>query len=64
MKVDLFVKTVILFPINLGNSHWTAAAIDLEKKRFEYYDSMGDYGHLRSRIFQVRSAFTALGVSS
>ncbi|ORY55013.1 hypothetical protein BCR35DRAFT_310206, partial [Leucosporidium creatinivorum] len=38
---DTFSKSLIIIPINLGNSHWVCSAINLEKKRFEYYDSLG-----------------------
>ncbi|KAF9520526.1 hypothetical protein BS47DRAFT_1370365 [Hydnum rufescens UP504] len=40
-KVDIFSKDVILIPINLGNSHWTCACINVRRKRIEYYDSLG-----------------------
>ena len=40
-RVDLFTKDLILLPINLGQSHWVCAAINLRLRRFEYYDSMG-----------------------
>lgn len=40
-KVDLFGKDIIIFPINRGQSHWVCGAINMRKKRFEIYDSMG-----------------------
>lgn len=40
-KFDLFKKDIIIMPVNLGNAHWVCAAINIEKQRFEYYDSMG-----------------------
>ncbi|KAJ1030316.1 hypothetical protein NDA16_001226 [Ustilago loliicola] len=40
-RIDIFSKDIILFPINLGNSHWVCGAINMRKHRFEYYDSMG-----------------------
>lgn len=40
-QVDLFTLDIVLIPINLGNSHWVCGAINLRKKRFEYYDSLG-----------------------
>ncbi|EPQ28837.1 uncharacterized protein PFL1_03640 [Pseudozyma flocculosa PF-1] len=40
-KVDIFSKDIVLFPINLGNSHWVCGAINFRERRFEYYDSMG-----------------------
>ncbi|KIM48404.1 hypothetical protein M413DRAFT_230782 [Hebeloma cylindrosporum] len=39
-RIDLFSKDVVLIPINHGNAHWTAAAINFRNKRFESYDSM------------------------
>ncbi|PVG02593.1 cysteine proteinase [Serendipita vermifera] len=40
-KVDIFSKDLVLIPCNLGNSHWTCAAINFRHKRVEYFDSMG-----------------------
>ncbi|EOR00012.1 Sentrin-specific protease 1 [Wallemia ichthyophaga EXF-994] len=40
-KIDLFEKDIIIFPINRGQSHWVCGAINMRKKRFEMYDSMG-----------------------
>lgn len=40
-KVNIFEKDLVLIPINEGQSHWTCAAINFRRKRFEYYDSMG-----------------------
>ncbi|KIO26740.1 hypothetical protein M407DRAFT_74053, partial [Tulasnella calospora MUT 4182] len=48
--VDIFSKDVILVPVNLGNAHWTCAAINMKKKRVEYYDSMGSP---RPKVYQV-----------
>ncbi|GAA5960418.1 hypothetical protein JCM3765_007505 [Sporobolomyces pararoseus] len=42
-KFDTFQKDIIIFPINIRNSHWTCAAVNLKKKRFEYYDSLGNH---------------------
>lgn len=39
-KVDVFSLDKILVPFNLGN-HWTMACINMQLKRFEYYDSLG-----------------------
>ncbi|WWC97194.1 hypothetical protein V866_004073 [Kwoniella sp. B9012] len=51
-KVDIFSKDLVIFPVNIGNMHWTACAINLAKKRIEYFDSMGDYGNHRADIFK------------
>ncbi|PWN29713.1 cysteine proteinase, partial [Jaminaea rosea] len=40
-RIDVFAQDLILIPCNLGNSHWTCAAINFRRKRVEYYDSMG-----------------------
>lgn len=40
-KMDIFSKDIVLIPCNLGNAHWTCAAINFRDKRIEYYDSMG-----------------------
>lgn len=52
-QIDIFKKEAVVFPINLGNMHWTAGAINLKLKRFEYYDSLSDHGTMRDRVFQV-----------
>lgn len=39
-RVDVFGKDKILFPVNLGNTHWVTGCIDFRRKRVEYYDSM------------------------
>lgn len=41
IQIDIFSKDVILIPVNHNNAHWTAAAINLRRKRIESYDSMG-----------------------
>ncbi len=42
-QIDLFSKDIVLFPVNLGNNHWVAGAINFRRKRIEYYDSMRSY---------------------
>lgn len=39
-KVDIFELDYIIFPMNIGESHWTLGAIDLKEKGFRYFDSM------------------------
>jgi Ulp1 family protease len=41
---DIFKLDKILFPINMGNMHWIAAAIFMKQKRIEIFDSMGSDG--------------------
>jgi sentrin-specific protease 1 len=50
-QFDLFSKDVALIPINHGNSHWTAAAINFRRRRIESFDSMGAR---RQEVFHVR----------
>ncbi|KAF8343928.1 uncharacterized protein EI90DRAFT_2900825, partial [Cantharellus anzutake] len=49
-KVDIFAKDALLIPINLGNSHWTFACINLRRKRIEYFDSLG---RCRSSVYEI-----------
>lgn len=53
-KVDIFQKDVVLIPVNHGNSHWTAAAINFRQKRIESYDSMGI---VRPNVFRLLRAY-------
>lgn len=39
-RVDVFAKDKVVFPVNLGNSHWVTGCIDMRNRRIEYYDSM------------------------
>jgi sentrin-specific protease 1 len=39
-RVDLFAMDRIIIPIHLGN-HWCLAVINIQDRRFEYYDSLG-----------------------
>ncbi|KAK8844621.1 hypothetical protein IAR55_006468 [Kwoniella newhampshirensis] len=52
-KIDIFDLDVLVFPINLGNMHWTACAVNFDKKRVEYYDSMGDGTGNRAGVFRA-----------
>ncbi|KAJ1309675.1 hypothetical protein OPQ81_006439 [Rhizoctonia solani] len=49
-KIDIFKKDVVLIPVNLGNAHWTCAAINFQKKRIEYHDSMG---RKRGKVYKI-----------
>ncbi|PWN22866.1 hypothetical protein BCV69DRAFT_296838 [Microstroma glucosiphilum] len=50
-KIDVFSKDLILVPCNLGNSHWTCAAVNFRRKRIEYYDSMaGENRRVTSKL--------------
>jgi hypothetical protein len=39
-KVDIFELDYVIFPMNIGHSHWALGAIDLKCKGFRYFDSM------------------------
>lgn len=41
--IDLFAMDVVIVPVNLGNAHWTCAAVNIAERRFEYYDSMSQW---------------------
>ena len=41
---DIFDMDKVFVPINIGNSHWTVAVIDMTNKRIEYFDSKHDPG--------------------
>ena len=45
VKPNVFAKDMILFPMNLNNSHWCCGCVNMKKKRFELYDSMGVHEH-------------------
>ncbi len=38
---DVFSLDRIIFPVNLNNTHWCLAVINMKAKKFEYYDSLG-----------------------
>jgi Ulp1 family protease len=61
-QVDLFDQDMFVFPINVQGLHWTAGVVDLRKKRIEYYDSMGDFGGIKDRYFDV-SRMRVFGVA-
>ncbi|GAA6062993.1 hypothetical protein JCM10212_004975 [Sporobolomyces blumeae] len=50
-RFDVFEKDIMIVPININNSHWTCAAVNIRDKRFEYYDSLGS---------RMRKAYTQL----
>ena len=41
---DIFQLEKIFFPINLSNQHWVCAVAYMQKKRIQFYDSMGGRG--------------------
>ncbi|CDZ97883.1 Protease, Ulp1 family [Phaffia rhodozyma] len=50
-KINILEKDMILVPINIGNSHWTCAVVNLRHKRIEAYDSMGE--GIARRVFRL-----------
>jgi len=41
---DIFALSKIFFPVNIMNQHWTCAAIFMEDKRIQFFDSMHGTG--------------------
>eukprot|EP00927_Polykrikos_kofoidii_P085244 TRINITY_DN9218_c0_g1_i1.p1 TRINITY_DN9218_c0_g1~~TRINITY_DN9218_c0_g1_i1.p1 ORF type:complete len:887 (+),score=139.97 TRINITY_DN9218_c0_g1_i1:268-2661(+) len=39
-KVDIFKMDCVIFPMNVGESHWALGVIDFKAKGFRYFDSM------------------------
>lgn len=39
-KIDIFELDHVIFPMNIGESHWALGAIDIKNKGFRYFDSM------------------------
>jgi Ulp1 family protease len=39
-KIDIFQLDYVIFPMNIGETHWAMGAIDLKDKGFRYFDSM------------------------
>jgi Ulp1 family protease len=38
---DIFALDKVIFPINIGNTHWARAVIFTKRKTIQYYASMG-----------------------
>ena len=53
IQVNIFEKDLVLFPINVGNAHWVAGAIDMRNKRVDYFDSLGTAGPGKDEVFDV-----------
>jgi len=43
-KINIFKMNKIYFPVNISNSHWTMAVIDVQRKEICYYDSFHSQG--------------------
>ena len=48
-KYDIFTMHKIFFPINIDNTHWATAVIDMQLKRIHYYCSLHQDGTLYLR---------------
>lgn len=53
VRPNVFAKDMLFFPMNLNDTHWCCGCINIQKKRFELYDSLGVservfYGHMRA----------------
>jgi len=44
-KVDIFEQDYVVFPMNIGETHWAMGAIDLRERGFRYFDSMFSRPH-------------------
>lgn len=67
-KVDpnVFGRDMILFPMNLNDSHWCCGCVNMKGKRFELYDSKGAhehefYGHMRKWLTMEAEKVTEKG---
>ena len=49
-NVDIKSKKMIIFPVNIQNSHWTLLLIDIQGKTISYLDSYGDTGSTTTKI--------------
>jgi len=38
-KLDIFKKSMLYFPINISNTHWTLLIVFMQMKQIHYYDS-------------------------
>ncbi|XP_070554739.1 sentrin-specific protease-like [Ptychodera flava] len=43
-EADLFLKDIVLFPINVNDSHWIICAADMRTRTLRCYDSLFDKG--------------------
>lgn len=44
--LDIFALDKIIFPINIGNMHWTLACVHMQRKEIHYFDSMYAKGNM------------------
>ena len=40
-KIEIAKQDLILVPVNLFDTHWVLAVINVKSSRLEYYDSLG-----------------------
>lgn len=40
-NIDVFKLDKIIFPLNIDNSHWVLAVVDLKAQEIQYFDSLG-----------------------
>jgi len=57
-KVNLFDKGLFLVPVNVCNTHWGVAIVNMDQKTVRYYDSMGGSG---SGLVYLRALLRYLG---
>lgn len=44
-NINLFDYDYLMIPINTNNLHWSLVTVNLNNKKFTYYDSLEDKGH-------------------
>ena len=45
-KFDVFALERVFVPVNIGNTHWCLAVVHVQRRRVQYYDSMGGGGRV------------------
>ena len=43
-RFDLFSRSKVFAPVNVGNMHWCMVMVDMARKEVRYFDSMGAGG--------------------
>jgi Ulp1 family protease len=61
IKFDLFTLDKVIIPIHMPN-HWTCAVINIKRKRFEYYDSLGGSNSACLKVDQYDIAITGISL--
>lgn len=54
-KIKIVEMDKVIIPVHVGHNHWCLAVINFQKKRFEFYDSLGAPGAQPSLLKDLRS---------